>query len=247
MTGTVALRGPSGNVWSVGLVANGDMLLLKHGWIAFVEDHSLEENDILIFKYNGNSSFDVFMFDQESLCEKATSYFVKKCVHTESARGNKLGEAWRNVLIRPINPQMMLLVIRVKKPRSDAAERHLQEYSPVDLLQGVLKSRRREVTEEEQMFVATSSENSFIVSIPSEWAKVYLQNRSHDIELRVKDNAWKAKYHYKGYGGGLTGGWKDFILENFLEEFDVCLFNLVRGTKDTVILDVEIFRVSWRR
>ncbi|KAK4429080.1 B3 domain-containing protein REM16, partial [Sesamum alatum] len=120
MAGTVALRGPSGNVWSVGLVANGDMLLLKHGWIAFVEDHSLEENDILIFKYNGNSSFDVFMFDQESLCEKATSYFVKKCVHTESARGNKLGESWRNVLINQINPQMMLLMIRVKKPRSDA-------------------------------------------------------------------------------------------------------------------------------
>ncbi|KAK4429082.1 hypothetical protein Salat_1208200 [Sesamum alatum] len=86
------------------------------------------------------------------------------------------------------------------------------------------------------MAVAASFENSFIVamqasnvyigffmSIPSEWAKVYLLNRSHDIELRVKDNAWKAKYDYKGYGGGLTGGWKDFILENFLENL-MCVY-----------------------
>ncbi|KAK4429084.1 hypothetical protein Salat_1208400 [Sesamum alatum] len=167
MAGTVALRGPSGIVWSVRLVANGDMLLLKH----------------------------------------------------EGKRGSR-------------------------------GSYPLQ-----------LKSQRREVTVEEkqraqEMAVATSSENSFIVvmrashvykgffmSIPSDWAKVYLPNKSHDLELRVKDNAWKAKYHYKGYGGGLTGGWKDFVLQNFLEEFDVCLFDLVRGTQDTVILDVQIFRV----
>ncbi|KAL0360768.1 UNVERIFIED_CONTAM: hypothetical protein Sradi_3761300 [Sesamum radiatum] len=106
------------------------------------------------------------------------------------------------------------------------------------------------------MAVAESSENSFIVvmrashvyrgffmSVPAEWARFHLPNKSHDIELRVNSNVWQAKYHYKGYGGELTSGWKNFVLENFLEEFDVCLFNLISGTNEAIILDVKIFRV----
>lgn len=80
-------------------------------------------------------------------------------------------------------------------------------------------------------------------SIPAEWARVHLPNRSQDVELRVGDRTWQAKYQFKGYGGGLVGGWKNFVLENFLEEFDVCLFDLVSGTQGAFILDVKIFRV----
>lgn len=80
LAGTVVLRGPSGCVWDVNLTAKGHNLLLRGGgWKEFVEDHSLEENDILFFKYNGRSRFDVLIFDKESFCEKESSYFVKKC------------------------------------------------------------------------------------------------------------------------------------------------------------------------
>ncbi|KAL0325661.1 UNVERIFIED_CONTAM: B3 domain-containing protein REM16 [Sesamum radiatum] len=281
MAGTVALKGPSGHEWSVGLVTNGDMLLLKHGWKAFVDDHSLEENDILIFKYNGNSRFDVTMFDQESLCEKATSYFVKKCEHTKSARGNKRRRSLEESFDETNQSSDDVADDhRAKKSRSDAARTPPSRIQPsrstsrsrrgIKRKRGSrgtctyplqLKSRRREVTEEEkqraqQMAVVVSSDNSFIVvmrashvykgffmSIPAEWARLHLPKKSLDIELRVKDNMWKAKYHYKGYGGGLTGGWKNFVLENFLEEFDVCLFDIVSGIEDTIIFDVKIFRV----
>ncbi|KAK4390617.1 B3 domain-containing protein REM16 [Sesamum angolense] len=282
MAGTVALKGPSGHEWSVGLVTNGDMLLLKRGWKAFVDDHSLEENDILIFKYNGNSRFDVSMFDRESLCEKATSYFVKKCEHTKSARGNKRRRSLEESFDETNQSSDDVADDhRAKKSRSDAARTPPSRIQPSRSTsrsrRGIkkgkrgsrgactyplqLKSRRREVTEEEkqraqQMAVVVSSDNSFIVvmrashvykgffmSIPAEWARLHLPKKSLDIELRVKDNVWKAKYHYKGYGGGLTGGWKNFVLENFLEEFDVCLFDIVSGTEDTIIFDVKIFRV----
>ncbi|XP_011083780.1 B3 domain-containing protein REM16-like [Sesamum indicum] len=280
MAGTVALKGPSGHEWSVGLVTNGDMLLLGHGWKAFVEDHSLEENDILIFKYNGNSRFEVLMFDQASLCEKTTSYFVKKCEHTESARGNKRGRSLEESFDETNqSPDDVADDHRAKKPRSDAAQTPPSRIQPSRSTsrsrRGIkrgkrgsraahplqLKSRRREVTEEEkqraqQMAVAETSENSFIVvmrashvyrgffmSVPAEWARRHLPNKSHDIELHANGNVWIAKYHYKGYGGGLTGGWKNFVMENFLEESDVCLFDLISGTDDAIILDVKIFRV----
>ena len=50
----VTIKGPSGAKWNVGLVTRGDTMLFKQGWKVFVEDHSLEEDDVLIFKYNGD-------------------------------------------------------------------------------------------------------------------------------------------------------------------------------------------------
>lgn len=84
---SVALKGPSGATWNVGLTASGDTLLLKHGWEDFVADHSLKEDDFLVFKYNGDSRFDVLIFDPLSCCEKEPSYFVRKCAHIEPESG----------------------------------------------------------------------------------------------------------------------------------------------------------------
>ncbi|KAK8512484.1 hypothetical protein V6N13_082970 [Hibiscus sabdariffa] len=86
---TVTLKGPSGVIWDVGVTEDDDTLFFCGGWETFVDDHSLIENDFLIFKYNGVSHFDVLMFDGKSLCEKASSYFVRKCMHTESDCGHQ--------------------------------------------------------------------------------------------------------------------------------------------------------------
>lgn len=85
----VTLKGPGGVVWNIGLTTKEDTLYFKHGWEQFVKDHSLKENDFLVFKYNGESVFDVLVFDGESFCEKAGSYFVRKCGHAtaENAGG----------------------------------------------------------------------------------------------------------------------------------------------------------------
>ncbi|XP_039000576.1 B3 domain-containing protein REM16-like [Hibiscus syriacus] len=87
---TVTLKGQSGGViWDVGLTEDDGTLFFNDGWKTFVEHQSLIENDFLIFRYNGVSRFDVLMFDGESLCEKASSYFVRKCMHSESECGHQ--------------------------------------------------------------------------------------------------------------------------------------------------------------
>ncbi|GAU15370.1 hypothetical protein TSUD_04390 [Trifolium subterraneum] len=83
----VTLKGPSGVVWKVGLTSRDDTLYFTSGWQQFVKDHSLKENDVLVFKYNGESHFEVLIFGGESLCEKAASYFVKKCGHAQTEQG----------------------------------------------------------------------------------------------------------------------------------------------------------------
>ncbi|XVF36202.1 hypothetical protein REPUB_Repub19eG0037900 [Reevesia pubescens] len=74
----VALRGPSGVAWTVELSSTVDGMFFKNGWPKFVKDHSLEEKDLLIFRFNGESSFDVLIFDPSTLCEKEALYFVQR-------------------------------------------------------------------------------------------------------------------------------------------------------------------------
>lgn len=80
---TIVLKSPTGATWTVGLSARGDTLFLEKGWKVFIEDNSLVEDDVLLFKYNRGSHFEIQMFDGQSLCEKEASYFVGKCDHSE--------------------------------------------------------------------------------------------------------------------------------------------------------------------
>ena len=59
----------------------------------------------------------------------------------------------------------------------------------------------------------------------------------------MEEKTWRARFNYKVYGGGLTGGWRNFAFGNNLEEFDVCLFELAGETTDAIVMDVSVFRV----
>ncbi|WCJ35343.1 hypothetical protein M5689_016606 [Euphorbia peplus] len=94
---SISLKGPSGSVWQAGLTTINDTVFVTQGWDEFANENLLEENDLLIFKYNGASCFDVQIFDGRSLCEKAASYFVKKCGHKDPdsacQQKRKIGES----------------------------------------------------------------------------------------------------------------------------------------------------------
>ncbi|PHU20854.1 hypothetical protein BC332_12005 [Capsicum chinense] len=64
--------------------------IIPQTWVERIRGHaySLEEDDLLIFKYNGSSRFDVSVFDRQSSCEKEASCFVKKCEHADVASGS---------------------------------------------------------------------------------------------------------------------------------------------------------------
>ncbi|CAL5205969.1 unnamed protein product [Lathyrus oleraceus] len=85
----VTLKSHSGVVWNIGLTTRDDFVYFTNGWQRFVKDHSLKENDFLVFKYNGKSHFEVLIFDGECFCEKAASYFVGKCGDAQTATGGE--------------------------------------------------------------------------------------------------------------------------------------------------------------
>ncbi|EXB38618.1 B3 domain-containing protein REM16 [Morus notabilis] len=87
---SVTLKGPGGGMWKVGLTTVGNSMFFKHGWQEFVNDHFLVENDLLVFRYNGESLFEVLIFDGHSLCEKEVTYFVKKHENSKTDNGGRL-------------------------------------------------------------------------------------------------------------------------------------------------------------
>ncbi|CAK9178588.1 unnamed protein product [Ilex paraguariensis] len=281
----VILKGPSGTAWSVGLASSGDTLLFKHGWSAFVEDHSLEEDDVLVFKYNGDSRFDVVMFARLSFCEKEGSYFVRKCEHTEVDSGcrTKRDMIMDSFEVTDDSSHDTAGYTPSKKVRKDdtwtpspsagqdsrasrrnrrnAKNGRKRSSSRTWVYPMQYVSKRRPVTEEEkekalQMAKVASTKDSFLVvmrpshvykgffmSIPAEWATINLRDKTQDVTLRVRENTWHVRLYQRACGCGLTSGWKNFAIENFLEEFDVCLFNPAGETNNTIVMDVSIFRV----
>lgn len=96
LLGQKILTGPSGNTWLVEVKrTEDDDYVFCNGWEMFVKDHCLEEADLLVFKMDGFSAFDVMIFDS-SACEKETTFFVKKnrnpCKHPDEVTDEHTSE-----------------------------------------------------------------------------------------------------------------------------------------------------------
>ena len=65
---TVAtLIAPYGGIWQVGLKKSDNNIWFCNGWQDFVEYHSICYGYFLVFRYEGNSSFHVHIFDKTTI------------------------------------------------------------------------------------------------------------------------------------------------------------------------------------
>lgn len=85
----VSLKVPGGAFWHVDLVGDGDKVWLQNGWPKFARFYSLAFGHFLVFKYQGNSQFDVFIYDQRGV---EVDYPVESSVHMNEQRNLDLGE-----------------------------------------------------------------------------------------------------------------------------------------------------------
>ncbi|KAF7003833.1 hypothetical protein CFC21_019116 [Triticum aestivum] len=75
-TGTVSLRGPSGNLWPVELAKISGELCFACGWKEFLCDHRIVYGYLLVFRYDGNSQFSVTVFLPSS-CEAPYAFLAQ--------------------------------------------------------------------------------------------------------------------------------------------------------------------------
>lgn len=60
---TVRLTGYDGIICNIQLERVDDNIYLGAGWPQFFDHHNLEDGYVLVFEYNGNSTFDVSIFE----------------------------------------------------------------------------------------------------------------------------------------------------------------------------------------
>jgi hypothetical protein len=86
------LRDSSGDEWRVKLCKTAEDIYLQDGWKQYFEDHSLGDNEFLLFKHNGEMSFDVLIFGKDG-CERVYAPINKHTpVHDEADQLTKLKE-----------------------------------------------------------------------------------------------------------------------------------------------------------
>ncbi|XP_078151451.1 uncharacterized protein LOC144546777 [Carex rostrata] len=71
-TMTASIEGPTGRTWYAEIEKTTTGVFFTRGWSKFVQNHSLKEHELLIFRYNGCMSFTVLIFDKTA-CEKEDS------------------------------------------------------------------------------------------------------------------------------------------------------------------------------
>uniref|UniRef100_A0ACD5X269 Uncharacterized protein n=1 Tax=Avena sativa TaxID=4498 RepID=A0ACD5X269_AVESA len=71
----IKLETRNGHSYTIGVAKYPDKLVLREGWGVFVETYDLHMEDCVVFKYKGNSQFDVIVFDRFGR-EKASSVIV---------------------------------------------------------------------------------------------------------------------------------------------------------------------------
>lgn len=88
-----------------------DDLYFESGWRDFVFDHSIQVGEILVFRYEGQSSFSVQLFDQ-SACEKESAFSARPSKYSKEEIRNG-----QSVLQQQAN--MALVVVKKEEPDSN--------------------------------------------------------------------------------------------------------------------------------
>ncbi|CAM8901372.1 unnamed protein product [Rhodiola kirilowii] len=80
---------------------------------------------------------------------------------------------------------------------------------------------------------------------PASFIEAYVNLKIKDVMLRTNDGrTWTLTYYLteSQHVSKLTSGWKKFAIDNDLKAGDVCLFELIKGAKNS--LKVVVFRVT---
>ncbi|XP_062176287.1 B3 domain-containing protein Os01g0723500-like isoform X1 [Alnus glutinosa] len=213
------LRDSSGDEWRVKLCKTVEDIYLQDGWKQYFEDHSLGDNEFLLFKHNGEMSFDVLIFGKDG-CERVYASINKHTpVHDEADQLTKL------------------------KEKDIQRRKKLEEKEPPTQKRKVWKMAESFTSDFpyfKRCMTKSHVEKVFILRVPAVFAKEHLppQGRAKIVVRNSEDKSWEVNYVSNGWNHVLSGGFKAFVLENKLKIGDICIFELL-GKQE---IRVHIFR-----
>ncbi|XP_021734102.1 B3 domain-containing protein Os01g0723500-like [Chenopodium quinoa] len=287
--------GPSKQKWKIRLSStyNERQMVFSDGWKQFVRDNGVETNDFLVFRFVGDSSFEVSVFDKSG-CEKEGCHFSinsnsrsRRTSCTSTLHINNHGSVVKEEIEifdsssedkslweegEEESEDVSHVTEEKRERRGSSSEGKLpqsQKYfisNRRDLKPGEkqraskmaesyrhnMKDNKRVLPTFQITMLPTHVYRGFYLTIPKVWANKHMIKESHELELRVPGStkgSWKVGCRWTKGGSiqcQLRSKWPVFLLENNLEEYDTCVFELIqKGISDDVrppIFNVHIFR-----
>ncbi|KAM1474814.1 hypothetical protein ACFX2I_030782 [Malus domestica] len=225
------LKGPTGIRRTVELEDRENGVFFRNGWQGFVKDHHLEAGDLLVFDYDGETKFNVKIYDR-SACEKDFEAAKMNTVNQARVKDENVDVATGNYnkerKIRTTSRSSKYLISRKRRY-------YVEDTSTGSVL---LKS-------ENQCFLAFSNKKHLLqcVRIPKQLAvaeglmyknTVTLQDpagRSWLIQLRIRRPS--STDHLD-----ISTGWTDCVKANRISPGDTMIFEFVNQG----LMRVHIFK-----
>ncbi|XP_026396440.1 B3 domain-containing transcription factor VRN1-like [Papaver somniferum] len=253
---------PSGSVWPVGLTKRRGAISFEEGLKEFMEFYSISVGYFLVFRYEGDSTFHVLIFNisateieypmhnfRNNFKDKAQVIDIDSCnsdsnnetrsqTESLSSRGGHV-----NLKTEPADdhafPKQRKVFANTLTTRRSTTSR---------VTQSKALAAAREFKSEKPFFIAVlpaSCVKTRHVNVPAAFKHPCLHQKTTFINLRVAGRkSWDVKLiflkkHQRSY---LSEGWMKFISDNQLKPGDVCVFELVDSKK--ILMNVHIFRDS---
>nr|GMD58678.1 B3 domain-containing transcription factor VRN1-like [Ipomoea batatas] len=249
------LEVPTGEVSKIHVVHDSQgRIWLAKGWEEFTKNYSIQDGHFLVFRYDGESHFHVLIFDKtaseieypqiivshggvESLEDLAQKCGRNKRKRQEDDQTESFCNRFNHVRVKVENspddedegsPPLMT-------PKISTAEKQ----SLVKTEKGAAYQRAKAFKSKNPFHISVmypsyvSSENR--LNIPLAFAKKhFLDQSSNDFMLVSGGRSWPAKCTRNGQHARIYG-WKAFVVDNKLKVGDVCILEIMKCQKLTII------------
>ncbi|XP_065871119.1 B3 domain-containing transcription factor VRN1-like isoform X2 [Euphorbia lathyris] len=218
LSNPIILEVPTGKKWEVEMskVGGEDQVWLGNGWLGFSEHYSLQKGHLLVFEYQGNSHFNVLIFDMT-----ATEIDYPGSCSRDGKSKPKMNK----------NKEFIDLI-------SD--QHHIQQFGGNVASCSQVNTSASNFTSSNPWFkvVLNSIGN---LSVPFSFMEKHMKCETKTVILKVEDKSWPVKLnvYLSSRVAGLYAGVASFWKDNSLKQGDVCVFELIRND----IFTVSIFRI----
>ncbi|KAL1114363.1 hypothetical protein V6Z11_D02G250200 [Gossypium hirsutum] len=178
-------------------------MVIQHGWDQFYKDHSLGDNDLLVFRPNGNMCFDVQIFDKTGV-ERKTGPMTGKHRDCSVEIKEEDDANQKNIPCPPVCK---------KKSKGKHCKAAIDFSSKFPYFKRCL--------------TRCNVEHPFLLSVPSSFAKAkYLPETKEFIFSATKQGYWKVGFVCSEIDKVFSHGWRKFVRDNELKVGNNCVFEL---------------------
>ncbi|KAJ4836450.1 hypothetical protein Tsubulata_023089 [Turnera subulata] len=229
---------PDGIAWEMRLTKSSNQIWFDGGWQEFVENYSIRSGHLLVFRYEGSSTFRVRIFDMTS-CEIDYPSFDGGNEHQiDDDDDDDSVEVIGSITYPNASPgkSKKSQISSEKKLHGSLASQGTQESKRSTIPAArMLKSAHPYITITMKSYYI----NNGYLHLSRPFAAAHLLP-SKSVKLQAGDGReWSVRAVMGEKRMTLTTGWKDFVRENKLEVGDVCVFEVISRTS-TPVLKVSI-------